>query len=537
MRQFQAMIFVFFVVGCINLCTAQVVKTDSNSQLVAFIYADAHGRETLYNMDARWAAIPLEVRPYAWLELNIPTEFEYEKKMDGDIRLILPSPIRREEFSKVNSLFLKALDRAQQLGIKVLLQLQTSQYIEEYGINTGSAEEIAYFTNLFEKYPCIYAIQSEETASYRPLNANAINHIKNFTALARKCKRKFVWTAFMGKKIFLWNNLMTDSTWAAFLKENNNTIIPMWKNVEPYDNMLNWSDCVGLWLSGYSAGWGIKFDSWYYSNLLAVKSGTRREKYYPSLGKNVMNMTLYACPPYLLKDGMILSVLTGSSYFSTEPNGAYDYATRGALRTVLDKTYEFIVANQLWRSKNEVLALCKVAVESPCQSEIRSKGFSHSYTKEPNSPNIVWNQVLGISDNGLNFIPNEGKNFIVPVVPKQDNAKKLFPIILKPEEIATGNALSEALASNYPRRFVASDANVLVFDVGKYIYITDSRETNRTDLEFSVESSGTYDYNFLYLMPDATCLTNINPTKELTAQGWKVKILLPAGCSILLIQK
>ncbi|MEI8087552.1 MAG: glycoside hydrolase family 98 domain-containing protein, partial [Paludibacter sp.] len=487
--------------------------------------------------DARWNAIPVSVRPYAWLDLSMPREFDYEKFLEGDVREALPTPVRRVDFEAERSLFYQALERAQKKNIPLLLQMNTGRFLEKYGLNTGTADEMAEYSDLFKHFPCIAGIHTAETASFLPISANVSSHIKNFTALARKYNRKFVWTAFMAKRICLWNNLMTDSTWVSFMKENSNTIIPIWKNVEPHDNMLNWADCVGLWLSGHSGGWGIKFDSWYYSNLLAVKSGARREQYYPSLGKNVMNMTLYACPPYLLKDGMILSALTGSSYFSTEAMGAYDYATDGPLRSVLDKTYQFIVANQLWRSKNEVLALCKVALESPVQSEVLAKGFSHSFTKQSNSPNIVWNQVFGIADNGLDFIPNEGKNFIVPVVPKQDNAKKLFPLILKPEKITTGNALSAALASNYPRRFVASDANVLVFDAGKYVYITDSRETNRTDLEFSLESSSSDDYNFLYLMPDATCLTNIKPTKELSSQAWKVKILLPVGCSILMIKK
>ena len=74
MNQFKAIIFVFSVAGCINLCIAQVAKTVSNSQPVVFIYADAHGRETLYDIDARWAAIPVIVQPYAWLELNVPRE-------------------------------------------------------------------------------------------------------------------------------------------------------------------------------------------------------------------------------------------------------------------------------------------------------------------------------------------------------------------------------------------------------------------------------------------------------------------------------
>jgi hypothetical protein len=125
----------------------------------------------------------------------------------------------------------------------------------------------------------------------------------------------------------------------------------------------------------------------------------------------------------------------------------------------------------------------------------------------------------------------------VPVVPPQAGAKQLFPVPLKPEQINTGHALSSALASGYPRHFVASDSNVLVFDAGKYVYITDSRVINRTDLELSLESLVDYECKFLFLTQDATALKNIEPVKETNGKGWKIKILLPAGCSILLVTK
>jgi hypothetical protein len=535
-----AMTMVFLGICSMPIRAAQKADTGSRSAPVAFIYADLPNPGTMYDIDARWNAIPVSVRPYAVLAIRMPHEFNYEIKGDADKREVLKTPQRSPEFPKENSQFLKALDRAQERGIKILLQTQIALFVEEYGVNTGSPAETARFTDLFEKYPCIYGTQSEELACYRPLNANVQNHLKTFIPLARKYNRKFIWTALLSDKYFIWNKLLTDSEMASFMKTNYDTFLPMEKSVSVDDIMLNWADCVGMWLSGYSSAWSFKFDSFYYENyIIAEKGMAERDKhqYYPSLGKNVARFYRIACPSYLLKDSMILAALTGASCFANEPTPAFDYATQGPLRPTLDKTYEFIVENKLWRSKNEILSLCKVALESPVPSEIRAQGFSHSHTKKDNSPNIVWNQVFGIPDGGHNLLPKEGKNFIVPVVPHQGGTQQSFPVTLKPEQINTGHALSLALASGYPRHFVASDSNVLVFDAGKYVYITDSRVINRTDLEFSLESLVDYECKFLFLTQDATALKNIEPVKENIGKGWRIKILLPAGCSILLTKK
>jgi hypothetical protein len=188
------------------------------------------------------------------------------------------------------------------------------------GANTGSPEEIARFTNLFEKYSCIYGTQSEELACYLPFNTNVKNHLKTLIPLARKYNRKFIWTVLLSDKYFIWNKLLTDGEMAAFMKANYDTFLPMEKSVSVDDIMLNWADCVGMWLSGYSSAWSFKFDSFYYENyIIAEKGMAERDKhqYYPSLGKNVARFYRIACPSYLLKDSMILAALTGRVVLQT----------------------------------------------------------------------------------------------------------------------------------------------------------------------------------------------------------------------------
>ena len=490
----------------------------------------------MFDVSQRIAAIPASVRPYAWLAIYQPLQYDYYTTVGG-VDTPLTPPTVRPTYAAEQALFIAALEKAKASGVKVIIQLVTGKgnLLYTYGVNSGTTTEIAYYDNLLATYPCIAALETVETGSWQALNANTTNHIINFTNLCSKYNRKFVWTSFIGTPIDLWNNLMTDVTLSAFIQANSNTIIPVWKNVEPADNMLNWGDCVGLWLSGYTNAWGFKFDTWYYSNYIPMTNGTTRS-YYSTIGTGMDGIGLYGCPSYLVKDNMILSVLTGSNYFSTEPNGVYDYVSpQGPLRGVIDNVYQLIVANLLVRSKSDVMALCKVAVESPTQSAIGSKGFTHS-TTTATRPNILWKQVFAIPDSGLDIIPNDGKNFIVPVVPPTGSTAT-FTKLLTATSASSAAALSSTLTSYYPRRFIASDPNVLVFDAGKYIYITDSREDNRTLLQFTLQSTVAFNYNLILLTADGTVKTGVKPTQTASGAGWSINLLLPVGCSILLTQQ
>jgi len=501
---------------------------------ITFIYADAvKDATTLYDIDARWAAIPEAVRPFAWLDLSMPIDKVYEIKRDGDRNEKLPVPVPVKDYPENKKRFYGALQRAQEHGIKILLSMKSGATLER-GYPVPEMEKINSIEGLLQHHTCIAGLLTDETASYILPGKDVTQYVRTFAALAKKYQRKFFWDAFMGHRVFLWNYLMTDGEWPAFMKENNDTMIPMWKSVEPDNNMLNWAGCVGLWLAGLSDGWGCKFDSWFYTNYIANKHHTRRETFYPAMGKNMMGTTLMSCPPYLLKDFVLLAALTGSRYFTTERNGVYDYAARGPLRPVLDKTYEFIVKNRLWRSKEEVRSLCKVAVETPAdQQGVMAQGYTHS---DVGNPNILWKQVLGIEDGGIDLIPKEGKNYIVPIIPPEGGSAKSFRCILTPRDVADSKRLSSALNENHPRRFVASDPNVLIFDAGDCVYVTDSRDENRTTLEFTLESQSEGKYQCLFLAPDATSFS-VEPATQITAQGWVKKILLPSGCSMLFLKK
>ena len=104
----------------------------------------------------------------------------------------------------------------------------------------------------------------------------------------------------------------------------------------------------------------------------------------------------------------------------------------------------------------------------------------------------------------------------------------------KPRSVRCSSASIKATwGSLDTRRFKADNPNVLIFDAGQFVYVTDSREENRTTLEFTLESTTDQDYRCTYLAQDATPV-EVEPVTEEVPGGWRKKFVLFAGCSALL---
>lgn len=337
---------------------------------------------------------------------------------------------------------------------------------------------------------------------------------------------------------------MADPQWLAFLCDNADVIVPTWKTVEPFDNMLNWADCVGLWLSDTVKIWGFQFDGWYWPNQYAVARGSWRAKFWPKIylgnsptqaSGSTFGPAIMSTPPCLVKDTMVLAALSGASFFATERLVAFcPFDGGGSLRSVREKTARLILQRRLHRTQDQVARLVKVAAINPATDlEVVGTGYVHSYAPQL-ARNQLWKSVFGIADGGLDIVPNEGRHFVVPVVPGTSDWPKSSPRprFITPAEVKDGS-FQAALEQNYPRRFIASDPNVLVFDAGDTLYVTDSREENRTTLEFTLESKVAQDYRCTILAQDATPCDVEVATEELPG-GWRKKFVLFAGCSALL---
>jgi len=477
-----------------------------------------------FDVAARWAAVPDSIRRHTWLQVRMPPETIYQKKDWHSDRAWDIEPRPNPHYAVRWPRFLDGLRYADENGIPISLA------IPRYMKRLDGVPSVAKVEQLVTEHRCIKAIFFSEFACCRFTKIDE-RHLSDFVAPAQRRGLKFRMSAYLNDRFRIWNFLTAGPKWRGFLRENRQTIIPSYKCVEAIDLMLNWADCVGMWLSGMVNEWCFEFDAWYWPNRFANKHGLRRETYWPKqYPKGGLGMARRACPPYLVKDSMILAALTGCAYFATERCGCF--GPRETLRPVFDKAAELILKRRLVRSKDQVLRLARVAVEYP-QTSRKADQCGYRYYNMKLGPNYLWKEVFGIPDGGLDLVPNEGRHYIVPVIPPGRKVRKRFRRVLKADEVAQPELLRSVLAEHYPRRFIASDPSVLVFDAGDVLYITDSREENRTTLEFTLESNVEAGYRCTILAQDATPC-DVEVATEKVPGGWRKKFILFAGCSALL---
>jgi len=510
---------------------------------------EAHGYDC-WNVAAMWRDVPEKLKPHSWLIVYVAPEQIYTSvgPNTGSNPDITPRP--DPDYPRKDAALEKALNYADAQGISIVLM------VRRYVKSLAGAPSYARVERACKEHPCIKAFLFTELGAFSFTEADT-EHALRFTAIAKQHGEKVLWAMQQGSKLAFWNFLMTDPRWRSFLPDHRDTIVPTWKNVEPCDNMLNWADCVGLWLSGVSADWGFMFDSCFWSQYLG---GVRRgfagrrkiwESFYPKpvtmggssefdarVGQTPFmsggfHALTQSCPSYLVKDTMILAALTGCRYFQFERFKPFEPG--GTLRPVRDKMASLILERGLCRTADQVRERVEVAVETPAQQEDCFRlGLSHTFSGQ--KPNVFWKQVFNIAEGGLDVVPNEASHHLVPVVPPGTRSRGLFKRVLTAEEAAQPEVLRAALAEHHSPRFAASDPNVLVFDAGNFVYITDSREDNRTTLEFTLESKVQQDYRCTILMQDGTPC-DVQVATETIPGGWRKPMFLVAGCSALLEAK
>ncbi len=524
-----------FVVGM-----SSVVGASTPKETPVFIFDDGWFEEQGYrcwDAEFRWRAVPDDLKAHAWLTLYVAPEWIYQVKSYSTDRTEKIPPQRDPEYGKKHAALLASLDYCEQHRISTMLVVRRYAKLREAAPSFETVE------GLLKRYQCVKALLFAELGGSRFVDVDQ-EHLRGFAALAKRQGRKIVWALYLHRGATLWNHLMADPQWLAFLRDHSEVIVPTWKTVEPYDNMLNWADCVGLWLSGTVKNWGFQFDGWYWPNQYSVARGSHRAKFWPAvyLGNNptqasgnTFGPAIMSTPPCLVKDTMILAALSGASFFATERLVAFSpFDGGGSLRTVREKTARLILQRHLCRTRDQVARLVKVVAINPATDpEVAGAGYEHSYVS-PAVPNRLWKTVFGIAAGGLDIVPNEGKHFLVPVVPENSGWPKTSPglRLVTSAEVKDGS-FQGTLDQCYPRRFIASDPNVLIFDAGDTVYVTDSREENRTTLDFTLESKLPDEFRCIYLAQDGTPVV-AEPVTDKTPDGWRKRFVLFSGCSILL---
>lgn len=480
----------------------------------------------IWDVKFRWNAIPSVIRPYAWLVLYVPWENITSIRNSGDVyTLITPEP--DPLYGKKLAAFQTGMDYAEQHNIPILLMVRRSAK----GLLAAPNYELV--ARLLKDFSCVKGVYYNELAGSGLKEADE-EHLTKFTAMAKTNGKKAIWSMYFDKNFPAWNFFMADSQWRNFFRQNKDTLVPLWKNVEPFNNMLLWADCVGMWLSGLVDNWGVEFDDWYWINYFCHSRGTHRSKFGPAYhGEDTFEMSGMSCPPYLLKDTMILAALTGAKYFKTEADPSfvpYDspYGSfGGSLRSAKLKVAELIVSQDVQCTLPEVTRNVKLAVETPSQyCDFARLGYQYTFPAE--GPNILFKKALGISDGSFCTLPKKAPFSFIPIFPPQDSNKSEVEVVQNPE------MLSMVLATKIPCPISSDDSDVLIFDAGEMIYVTDNREEDRSNRIITMKDASRGEYEFIWLAEDSTFLKIKAPSVSKSASGNEMRVPLFAGTSYLM---
>lgn len=485
----------------------------------------------IWDVERRWKAVPPNLRPYSCLELYVPWESITSRRTAGD-EYITIEPEPDIFYPQKLAAFQAGIDYAESNGISVILQ------VRRWSKSSYSRPSYELIENLLKNFKCIKALYYNELGG-GGFEESDEEHLVTFTGMAKQFDRQALWSLYFDKSFPAWNALMSNSGWVDFFRRNRETLIPVWKNVEPINNLLLWADCVGMWLSELVADWGFEFDDWYWINYFCHSRGTHRKQFGPAFhGDDTFEMTAMSCPQYLVKDTMILSALTGARYILTEADPSFipynsPYGSfGGSLRSVRQKVSELIVVEKLWMDKKTVASNVRLAIETPLTySDVIRQGYQYT---DKEGPNCLFNTVFGVPDGDLCTTPRKAPYFLTPIIPsgKYHNSFSDMDIPVVPEYDLKN--IASILSGKKRSPIVTNDPHTLIFDAGNIIYITDNRAEGRLGHSITVWDYSNGEYEFTFLADDATPVKIKAPVVRKKAGKHEFQLCLFAGGSFLL---
>lgn len=494
---------------------------------------DGHCGYRIWDVEQRWKAVPASLRPYSWLQLYVPWENITNRRNAGDVYVELNPPEPDPFYPRKLAAFQSGLAYAEANRIPVILQVRRASKRSE------SRPSYEVVERALTDFKCVKALYYNELAGSGFSDADE-EHLTTFTAMAKKTGKKAMWAIYFDKRFPAWNHMMGDPKWLDFFRRNKGTLVPFWKNVEPFNDMLLWADCVGMWLAGLVEEWGFEFDDWYWINYFCHTRKTHRSKFGPAFhADDTFEMSGMSCPQYLVKDTMILSALTGASYMQTEADPSFmPYDTPygsfgGSLRSVRLKVAEVIATEGLRRSRVDVANNVRAVVETAAQpSDILRLGYQYTYPEA--GPNHLFSAAFGVPDGSFCTLPKKAPYYMVPIMPvtwRREEFPGAVPQVIRESQLA---ATASILARETPSPISSDDPNVLVFDAGEFVYITDNREEDRTGRYINIRDALRDEYEFTYLAEDSTPVKVKAPPMRDGSAGRDFTLCLFAGGSFLL---
>ena len=461
----------------------------------------------------RWTSIPEDLRKRSVLQFFLPNDFK-----------------KRPEF-------FAAMDLAKEYNIPLSLCYfyHSGRYAEQY---IDVLPPLADVEELIKNYPNIKMLHMPEIACW---NYSAADN-KIFPPFLEMCARNnilFRPSLHLSHKHSILNTFVTNKKLCRLLKKYGRHYSPNLKTVNGNDLAQQWAESAGLWLTGITAAWGLEYDVYYWRNRTSRMRGKEREQFWINLHDgNMWQSSAFAReanPPWVLKDIMILSALTGCKYFSHEVWGGFGPGEE--LRKVFENTCRTIIRLDLVKRRNKMLKLTPLAVQTTKNSQDAFRlgyryGRGNNKLSNRESPNILWKEVFGMPSGSFRMIPVKGEHYLVPVVPP--GFRETFNNVLLPHEIAARRPLVDELRKIKRNRFTADDQRILVFDAGDNIYITQNNEDRRETIEFTLSARVNEDYSCKPISWTGKLYNKLDFVKRKTKRGWCRRILLYPGQSIVM---
>ena len=204
-----------FIVGM-----SSVVGASTPKETPVFIFDDGWFEEQGYrcwDAEFRWRAVPDDLKAHAWLTLYVAPEWIYQVKSYSTDRTEKIPPQRDPEYGKKHAALLASLDYCERHRISTMLVVRRYAKLREAAPSFETVE------GLLKRYQCVKALLFAELGGSRFVDVDQ-EHLRGFAALAKRQGRKIVWALYLHRGATLWNHLMADPQWLAFLRDHSEVI-------------------------------------------------------------------------------------------------------------------------------------------------------------------------------------------------------------------------------------------------------------------------------------------------------------------------
>jgi hypothetical protein len=311
-----------------------------------------------------------------------------------------------------------------------------------------------------EQYPNLKAFYICEQAVQGGIhNAEVRDYLRRLIAIGGETGRPVIWAdANWGRNV--WLDVVADSNFSRFLRDNPGYAFPVWKMNGGFVPYLAPAGLLGLWLDHSVTEWGVQPESWYW-----VEAGFRQLGVQGDYKEGVRT----AAPTVLFQQLALLGASAGATIYSFEPGG--DLLSGGLGRGDALQTIFVPLARLLLDSAIPSGEQVRNAVFQWRRVQSSDLVFRKNYSA---TLHHLFARTLGI---GYPFeaIPESGACYWIPFV---DDA---FP--LATGRRGTGQTSREASCRT------PAIGRAAVFRVGQFVFVFNSQVNWRKDQQFSFHTS------------------------------------------------